>query len=65
MAAVHPPPAPDRPRISRNTLVVVLSIAAGAVCLAAAAISTEALSIAMCAVILVALICSYRLNNRE
>ncbi|MEV1000758.1 hypothetical protein [Nonomuraea sp. NPDC050202] len=65
MTAVYPPPEPDRPRISRNALVVVLSIAAGAVCLAAATISMKAFSIAMCAVILVAMICSYRLNNRE
>ncbi|WP_262379630.1 hypothetical protein [Nonomuraea sp. PA05] len=43
----------------------MLSIAAGAVCLVAAAISTEAFTIAMCAVILVALIYSYRLNSRE
>ncbi|UBU17640.1 hypothetical protein [Nonomuraea gerenzanensis] len=44
--------------------MVVLSIAAGVVCVGAAMISVDALTIAMCAVILVALICAYRLNNR-
>lgn len=62
--AVAPPPEPARPSMSRNALVVVLSIAAGVVCVGAAMISVDALTIAMCAVILVALICAYRLNNR-
>ncbi|WP_345694353.1 hypothetical protein [Nonomuraea thailandensis] len=62
---MYPAPEPDRPRISRNTLVVVLSVAAGAVCMAAATISMDAFTIAVCAVVLVALICAYRLNSRQ
>ncbi|WP_155127983.1 hypothetical protein [[Actinomadura] parvosata] len=49
--------------MSRNTLVVVLSIAAGVVCLGAAFISMEAFSIAVAGVILVALILTYRSDD--
>ncbi|AQZ64200.1 unnamed protein product [[Actinomadura] parvosata subsp. kistnae] len=63
LTAVVPPPEPERARMSRNTLVVVLSIAAGVVCLGAAFISMEAFSIAVAGVILVALILTYRSDD--
>ncbi|MGR6920638.1 hypothetical protein ACU635_40920 [[Actinomadura] parvosata] len=51
--------------MSRNTLVVVLSIAAGVVCLGAAVISMEAFSIVVAGVILVALILAYRFDHED
>lgn len=63
------PPAPAEAAkrkisVSKNTVIVLGAVAAGAVCVAAPAVSEEAFTVAMCAVILVCLVYMYRQFRR-